>query len=492
MKITAEQARVIELAKTGESLKVSAYAGAGKTSTLIEAASVLEGRGYYIAFNKSIADEAGRKFGSNVEARTAHSMAYAVKWRSLASRLQTRLTGRMVAERFNLQDMLILQEGTKKQVLTGIQQGYLVISIVTVFMQSGDNLISRSHIPYANLLVKSSDKETVKAVRTTVFNQLLSVARDLWADMSSNTGKLPVTHDTYLKLWALDNPVINADFILFDESQDASGVMLNVLEGQRAQIIWVGDAKQQIYSWRGAVNAMEKIQTKHEARLTQSFRFGQAIADVAAAVIEHQLGESLPIRGLESIASAVHLEPQSNNNAILSRTNAACIEQLIIQQSSGKKAAMVGDIKGMIATISGIEKIRTGQKALGELSVFDNWQEFEEYTESGQGADLRTLASLTVDYGASRLSGWLEAASRTTEEEADVYISTAHRAKGREWDNVLLTDDFLDTDSDGWQEESANLLYVAVTRAKKSLDLSKCTAAQKALGSFDDWQVIAA
>jgi superfamily I DNA/RNA helicase len=165
---------------------------------------------------------------------------------------------------------------------------------------------------------------------------------------------------------------------------------------------------------------------------------------------------------------------------------------LIIQQSSGKKAAMVGDIKGMIATISGIEKIRTGHKALGELSVFDNWQEFEEYTESGQGADLRTLASLTVDYGASRLSGWLEAASRTTEEEADVYISTAHRAKGREWDNVLLTDDFLDTDSDGWQEESANLLYVAVTRAKKNLDLSKCTAAQKALGSFDDWQVIAA
>ena len=45
-------------------------------------------------------------------------------------------------------------------------------------------------------------------------------------------------------------------------------------------MIYVGDAHQQIYAWRGAVNAMQQMPLP-ESRLTTSFRFGDAIADVA-------------------------------------------------------------------------------------------------------------------------------------------------------------------------------------------------------------------
>jgi L-asparaginase II len=39
-------------------------------------------------------------------------------------------------------------------------------------------------------------------------------------------------------------------------------------------VIYVGDAHQQIYAWRGAVNAMQQLPLP-ESRLTTSFRFGE-------------------------------------------------------------------------------------------------------------------------------------------------------------------------------------------------------------------------
>nr|WP_249816408.1 UvrD-helicase domain-containing protein [Bradyrhizobium sp. 180] len=56
-----------------------------------------------------------------------------------------------------------------------------------------------------------------------------------------------------MKLWALSNPAIAADFILLDEAQDTNPVVLDVLRKQPAQMVYVGDKYQQIYEWRGAV-----------------------------------------------------------------------------------------------------------------------------------------------------------------------------------------------------------------------------------------------
>ena len=53
-----------------------------------------------------------------------------------------------------------------------------------------------------------------------------------------------------------------------------------LLKQKNAQVIYVGDAHQQIYAWRGAVNAMQQLPMP-ESRLTTSFRFGEEIADVA-------------------------------------------------------------------------------------------------------------------------------------------------------------------------------------------------------------------
>ena len=56
--------------------------------------------------------------------------------------------------------------------------------------------------------------------------------------------------------------------------------MMGILSNQPNQVIYVGDAHQQIYEWRGAVNAMKRLPLP-QTLLTQSFRFGDQIADVA-------------------------------------------------------------------------------------------------------------------------------------------------------------------------------------------------------------------
>jgi superfamily I DNA/RNA helicase len=57
-----------------------------------------------------------------------------------------------------------------------------------------------------------------------------------------------------------------------------------------------------------------------------------------------------------------------------------------------------------------------------------------------------------------------------------VWITTAHRAKGQEFDEVHLWDDFADpAGSPPPEDEEVNLLYMAVTRARHRLMLNAAT-----------------
>ncbi|KAK2146379.1 hypothetical protein LSH36_612g00002 [Paralvinella palmiformis] len=60
---------------------------------------------------------------------------------------------------------------------------------------------------------------------------------------------------------------------------------------------------------------------------------------------------------------------------------------------------------------------------------------------------------------------------------ADVILTTAHKSKGLEFTSVQVTDDFISehlypNNIQGLPPDEYNLLYVAVTRAKKTLHLS--------------------
>ncbi len=68
MKPTDEQLSAIKLFHEYDSLKINAFSGAGKTTTLQYISESTKKSGLYLAFNRSIAKEAKRQFPSHVGA----------------------------------------------------------------------------------------------------------------------------------------------------------------------------------------------------------------------------------------------------------------------------------------------------------------------------------------------------------------------------------------------------------------------------------------
>ena len=73
---TGEQSEAIAAFLRGGSLRINAYAGTGKTSTLEMLAHSTSKRGQYIAFNKSIVNDAQTRFPKTVNCSTSHSLAF--------------------------------------------------------------------------------------------------------------------------------------------------------------------------------------------------------------------------------------------------------------------------------------------------------------------------------------------------------------------------------------------------------------------------------
>lgn len=76
-KPTPEQESVIEAVSYNERVKIKAFAGAGKTSTLrLIAEHFSRKKILYLAFNASVSAESKGKFPPNVFVRTVNSLAY--------------------------------------------------------------------------------------------------------------------------------------------------------------------------------------------------------------------------------------------------------------------------------------------------------------------------------------------------------------------------------------------------------------------------------
>jgi superfamily I DNA/RNA helicase len=122
--------------------------------------------------------------------------------------------------------------------------------------------------------------------------------------------------------------------------------------------------------------------------------------------------------------------------------------------------------------------------------MFQSWRELLEYSETEVGAELATLVKLLDLWPPAELLAALNSVHKVGVSEADVTISTVHKAKGLEFPTVKLADDFAFPPIDGmkskipFSEEEARIFYVALTRAQYELDVTQCRAAQVAL----DWR----
>ena len=77
------------------------------------------------------------------------------------------------------------------------------------------------------------------------------------------------------------------DVFMFDEAQDVNPVLAKVLadNAMNMPIIMVGDSRQAIYGFRGAMDALEKANAMFRLPLTRSFRYGAVPAYLANVVL---------------------------------------------------------------------------------------------------------------------------------------------------------------------------------------------------------------
>jgi superfamily I DNA/RNA helicase len=478
---TPQQAAIVAATLDCKSIKVVAAAGAGKTRTLqLIADAHRDRRGLYLCFNQGIAEEASRRFPRSVTCRTAHSLAF----RALnMGRYQAKLARKLFPE-----DVIRFLGLDLRDRSTELVVGQSLLGMIKRFCHSAAVRMSDEHLPPDEGVPPAS------AAR------LIEEAQRLWEAMADlDRVDMPMTHDCYLKLWHLRGGALaEFDYILFDEAQDANGVMIAIARQCEKQVIFVGDPYQQIYSWRGAVNALDDLDLP-EFPLTQSFRFGPDVAAVANWTLSHKrIKPRYPVEGCapwESWVLSVNHRPDGNMGctgpaASVYRTNA----QMFLRAAFApeKNIFVLGGIAETIDLVEAGYAMCNGRrprKKNDKIARFNNWHELRRTADVTEDRDLRLLVKLFSDYGRDipDMIARLEASICTNEADAELLLSTAHAFKGREADEVTIAGDF-DTpaqlvaqcvrarragksDDVARVEEEFNLLYVAQTRAKRLLRL---------------------
>lgn len=457
---TPEQAAIIGW--SGHRLVVRAFAGTGKTSTLVRFAQANPGRRMlYLAYNRAVRDEAEQKFPFNVECKTSHQLA----WPNFGRHYQQRLTANLritdVARQLNTRHWPLARTS---------------ITTFNAFLCSGDRELGPQHLP---------DEEARSGLSA---DKILAAAQLLWRESARQDGSFPVTHDVYLKLYQLSQPDLSRRWqtLLFDEGQDANPVTQSLVLAQCCDVVLVGDRHQQIYRFRGAENALDAPQLANadQLYLTHSFRFGPAVAQVANRLLARQ-GETVPVvgeGGSDRVVTRLPDEVKERPVAVLSRTVAGVIGAALDASLAGKRVYWVGGIAGYkteeLEDLYWFSADMPERMQSPQLSRdYRNFEEFESVARATKDAEMNQgLRLLDLYFPLPQKLQVMREHAVTDESLAQVTVSTAHRSKGLEWPIVVLDEDFADiTDplmTERERTDETNLLYVAVTRARETLVLN--------------------
>lgn len=255
---------------------VTAVAGSGKTTTIVEALKQAYGTTIFLAFNKGIADELKNR---GVNARTFHSVTCSAVLRAKPGRMiETDKTRKLVREH-----------------LTPMQQdhyGSFVPRLLSLGKQAGiDCLLSDTAetwtqiVEHHDLELDHEDATMAEGIRLT--QGLLQ---------RSNSHPTHIDFDDMLYLAVRDGIALSKyQFIFVDEAQDTNAIQRAILRKMSrkygTRIVAVGDPAQAIYGFRGAdSNSMSRIQEEFkciELPLTVSYRCPQSVVAHARQWVKH-------------------------------------------------------------------------------------------------------------------------------------------------------------------------------------------------------------
>jgi len=448
IKLTEEQKAVIKALEQADKVKVNAYAGTGKTTTIKACAEVFKGKNILVlAFNKSVANELKEKLGSNCVVYTLHGLAY---------RLLQLDKNRVVEDRKVFVDELVSLTGESHLSAKLYSDAFEAFCNSEFTKVSEENLVKLLWRNYE--LRKRALTQFGKNIFDFSEKDLYEIAGKLadrieYIFYSVGKGALPITHDYYLKLFQLrleDFSDFFKNFYLLavDEAQDINGVQEYILKHAPVpKKLAVGDKHQQIYSWKLAINSLARLKDWEEKYLTVSFRFqNDEIVEYANDFLKNWKGET-------KILTAEKTGRKTGKRAIISRTNAVLVREL---ERITEKINFTRDVEKIFKTVREAERL-IRYFFSGKETYLDGLPNYikklaVEYREQARGLEefayLFELAgeedyavgiTIAMDYDIELL---YEKAKKLYDPKAKLVLTTAHSAKGLEFDEVVLTEDF--------------------------------------------------
>ena len=310
--------------------------------------------------------------------------------------------------------------------------------------------------------------------------------------------------------------------LVIDEAQDMGKddfrlVQALMRQNEEMRVIAVGDDDQNIYGFRGSDSKyMQSLVSQKGAKLyemTDNYRSAKAIVDCANrfvqripgrmkhATIQSATGEEGKVMTLKSLQNAEI--KVKGGTAILTRTNEETMQVAYELEQRGLHVTVIQSMDNDFR-FGNLAEVRYFIKQIGkddEVTISkDKWQEAKKRT-------LKTYASSTCLDVMRHFFADFEAINRVyyrsdlrefiiesdiedfiASDGKSVFVSTIHKAKGREFDTVYL----MSSVSDGRQIEDMRTYYVGLTRAKRNLYLvtnppTEFSSISIALNMHDIW-----
>lgn len=508
-----QQAAVVDFVRNQRgSAFVEAVAGAGKTTTLINALEATTGSVGFAAYNKKIADEikgkVGNRFGNRVRIGTFHSFGLGA-WRYVhkSVEIDERKKTDMVRETLGLTDKTSRDHALidfvprlislAKQRALGLygslddfSEWYKIVEHFDMAYELEDETLVPRGI---ELAIKGLKHSTEIAREIVDFDDMLY---------------MPVISG--IRMW-------QNDVVFVDEAQDTNPVrraLTRKMIGTRGRAIFVGDRHQAIYGFTGADNdAVDQIVRDFNCKvlpLTVTYRCPKAVVQEARKNVDHIVAhETAPEGSVRTISvedvngnkcngcSKINAVPGaccghnetphvwSMNDAILCRKTKPLVDMAFSLIRQGIACHVEGrDIgAGLIALVDKFKSARTVQQLMDRMGSY-GVKQCEKLKAKGKDAQAEALSDriATVAVIGEKCATPAEIKVKILDMFQDddqmarktLTLSTVHKAKGREWPRVFILGANLWMPGpwarQAWeQEQERNIVYVSVTRAQNEL-----------------------
>lgn len=477
---------------------VKAVAGSGKSTTILEALThVPTGcRTLFVAFNKAIAEELTLRAPKTVEVSTLHSYGLKTITRSLGRlKIDLRRADNLLREMYpTLETTKVVNkilkefgEEPSKGLIFDLQRDITkTVSLAKGNLACEEKQIERivddfeiespNRPPIPELRGLEVPEAMLEAFRAAFVKDSLALLLRC-ADVSDGT----IDFDDMIWLpIVLELNQTKFDRVFVDETQDLNPAQIEMTfraVKTNGRICAVGDPRQAIYRFRGADEAaVDNVVKRLDATilpLSVCYRCCRSVVQAAQSIVpEIESAPGAEEGTVKNVTRDEMMRDAGPGHFILSRVNAPLISLCMKFLMEGRPATIQGRDIG--ASLSAFVK-KSAARSVDELrSYVEEWRDVEckrlsEKRRDTQSVEDRAECILALSDGARTVSevvGRIERLFVDKDDSTRIVLSSTHKAKGMERDTVWMLQ-WTYGRKPGVEEE--NLIYVAQTRARKTL-----------------------